>query len=161
MSVAELYKRLESGGQHFDRKSVYRLASDAPLQTLNMPLVGAVCEELQVELQHLISLAPPFPKMARMEAVTQDRLDELMGRNTEGKLTVKERRELERLLAEAERLSLENARLLAGHGKKSKTAARPRPVRAQNAAFTSKSSSRPGRCACRESSRNGNFLVAV
>ena len=44
MSVAELYKRLESGGQHFDRKSVYRLASDAPLQTLNMPLVGAVCE---------------------------------------------------------------------------------------------------------------------
>ncbi len=161
MSVPELYKRLESGGQHFDRKSVYRLASDAPLQTLNMPLVGAVCEELQVELQHLISLAPPFPKMARMEAVTQDRLDELMGRNTEGKLTVKERQELERLLAEAERLSLENARLLAGHGKKSKTAARPRPVRAQNGAFTSKSSSRPGRCACRESSRNGNFLVAV
>ena len=134
MSVAELCKRLESGGQHFDRKSVYRLASDAPLQTLNMPLVGAVCEELQVDLQHLISLAPPPPKMARMDAVTQDRLDELMGRNTEGKLTLKEHRELERLVEEAERLSLDNARLLAGHSRKSKTAALPRPARSRRPA---------------------------
>lgn len=134
MSVAELYKRLESGGQHFDRKSVYRLASDAPLQTLNMPLVGAVCEELQVDLQQLISLAPPLPKMARLDAATQDRLDDLMGRNTEGKLTVKERRELERLVEEAEQLSLENARLLAGHSKKSKKAALPGPARSKQPA---------------------------
>jgi hypothetical protein len=50
MSVAELYKRLESKGQHFDRKSVYRLAGLKPLQTLNMSLVGAVCTELNVDL---------------------------------------------------------------------------------------------------------------
>ena len=87
-----------------------------------------------MDLQHLISLAPPPPKMARMDAVTQDRLDELMGRNTEGKLTLKERRELERLVEEAERLSLDNARLLAGHGRKSKTAALPRPARSRRPA---------------------------
>ena len=91
-------------------------------------------DQLQVDLQHLISLAPPPPKMARMEAVTQDRLDELMGRNTEGKLTGKEHRELERLVEEAERLSLENARLLAGHGKKSKTAALSRSARSRQSA---------------------------
>ena len=68
------------------------------------------------------------------DAVTQDRLDELMGRNTEGKLTLKEHRELERLVEEAELLSLDNARLLAGHSRKSKTAALPRPARSRRPA---------------------------
>ncbi|HWB06810.1 MAG TPA: hypothetical protein VG796_27545 [Verrucomicrobiales bacterium] len=134
MSVAELYKRLKAKGRHFDRKSVYRLASHEPLQTLSMPLVGAVCEELNVDLQHLISLAPPAPKLARIDNKTQERLDDLMTRNTEGKLSASERRELETLVDKVERLSLENARLLARQarhvraGQKPKTPRRKQPA---------------------------------
>jgi hypothetical protein len=121
LTVAELYRRLEARGQRFDRKSVYRLAGSGPLHTLNMPLVGAVCEELGVALQQLISLGQP-PKLTRIDSATQDRLDELMSRNTEGSLSAKERRELEVLVDKVERLSLENARLLSRQTRAAKPA---------------------------------------
>jgi len=134
LTVAELYKRLEARGLHFDRKSVYRLAGSEPLQTLNMPLVGAVCEELGVSLQQLISLGQPAPKLARIDNATQDRLDDLMSRNTEGKLTAKERRELETLVDEVERLSLENARLLARQTHTAKSVRKPPAIRRKQTA---------------------------
>jgi len=129
ISVAELYQRLKSGGRHFDRKSVYRLASHEPFQTLNMPLVGAVCDELAVDLQHLISLAPPPPKLERLDAAMQDRLDELMSRNNEGKLTGSERRELGKMVDEVERISLTNARLMARQAGRAKRPAGPAAAR--------------------------------
>ena len=134
LTVAELYRRLEARGKRFDRKSVYRLAGSEPLQTLNMPLVGAVCEELGVALQQLISLGPPPAKLARIDSAVQDRLDELMSRNTEGKLTAKERRELEVLVDQVERLSLENARLLSRQTRAAKPARKSPVIRRKQTA---------------------------
>ena len=58
------------------------------------------------------SLLRPQRQVVRIDSVTQDRLDDLMSRNTEGKLKPGERRELESLVETVERLSLENARML-------------------------------------------------
>jgi hypothetical protein len=127
LTVAQLYQRLEARGFHFDRKSVYRLAQPAPLRTLNMPLVGAICDELAVPLERLIQLNAPAPVLSRIDSATQDRLDELLSRNSEGTLAAKERRELEGLVERVEQMSLENARLLARHRqRKSKPVAAPR-----------------------------------
>ena len=55
------------------------------------------------------------PPLLRIEADTQARLDELIGKNIEGTLNVAERRELDKLGKQAEKISLKNVRLLAAH----------------------------------------------
>ena len=55
------------------------------------------------------------PPLLRIEADTQARLDELIGKNIEGILNVAERRELDKLGKQAEKISLKNVRLLAAH----------------------------------------------
>jgi DNA-binding Xre family transcriptional regulator len=115
LSVADIYRRLQSQGLKFDKKTLYRLASPEPMQTINIPVIGALCRELNVALGDLISFTPRQPKLHRIDEKTQKRLDELMTRNTEGKLTARERKELEELGEAVERLSFENAQLLARH----------------------------------------------
>ena len=66
------------------------------------------------------------PRLQRIDAATQERLDELMGKNTEGTLNAAERRELDKLGRLVEKLSLENARLLASHGSATNAAIRKR-----------------------------------
>lgn len=113
LTVADILRRLQSKGLKFDKKTLYRLASPEPMQTINIPVVGALCRELNVSLGDLITLTPPKPQLHRIDEKTQRRLDELMTRNTEGKLSAAERRELAELGAHVESLSLANARLLA------------------------------------------------
>lgn len=113
LSVADICRRLQSKGLKFDKKTLYRLARPEPMQTISIPVVGALCQELNVSLGELISLTPPKRKLHRIDGKTQKRLDELMTRNTEGELTAKERKELEELGELVERLSFENAQLLA------------------------------------------------
>lgn len=47
-TVADLCKRLSEKGVAFDRKTVYRLAGFKPMRTINAPVLGAVCEELNI-----------------------------------------------------------------------------------------------------------------
>lgn len=54
-----------------------------------------------------------LPKLRRFSAVKQRRLDALLEKNSEGTITPKEKLTLERLVAEAERLMVANARRLA------------------------------------------------
>jgi hypothetical protein len=53
------------------------------------------------------------PKMHRFPPAKQRRLDQLLDRNREGAITVKEKALLEQLVAEAEQLMVANARRLA------------------------------------------------
>lgn len=53
------------------------------------------------------------PRLKRFPAAKQRRLDELLEKNGEGKISDKEKARLERLVAEAEQLMVANARLLA------------------------------------------------
>jgi hypothetical protein len=115
LTVADVHARLLRRGFKFDKKTLYRLASHKPIQTINAPVVGAVCEEFKIGLNDLLTWERPTPKLHRIDAKTQSRLDQLMTKNTEGKLTTAEKKELATLGETVERLSLENARMLATH----------------------------------------------
>ncbi len=138
LTVADLVRRMEDSGFRFDKKTIYRLASDAPMRNLNMPVVAAIGRVLKLSdpgklIDWSTSLGQPS-RLQRIDADTQARLDELMGKNTEGTLDTAERRELGKLGRLVEKLSLENARLLASHGSTSngattKRALKPRPPR--------------------------------
>jgi DNA-binding Xre family transcriptional regulator len=112
-TVADLCKRLSAKGVLFDRKTIYRLAGFKPMQTINAPVLGAVCEELNVGVGDVIAWEPSKPELHRIDEKTEKRLSLLMGKNNEGKLTAAEARELAELGDYAEKLSLENARILA------------------------------------------------
>jgi DNA-binding Xre family transcriptional regulator len=112
-TVADLCKRLSQKGIPFDRKTVYRLAGFKPMQTINAPILGAVCEELNIGVGDIIAWEPSKPELLRIDEKTQERLSYLMAGNNEGPLTADEARELAELGDYAEKLSLENARILA------------------------------------------------
>ncbi len=124
-TVADLLKRLTKKGATFDKKTLYRLASHQPIHSLTIPVVKAVCDELKLGLNELISWDPPQVQLHRIDDKMQARLSALMVKNNEGSLTSDEKRELEDLGAQAERLSLANARILAGI----RTGKRPVPAR--------------------------------
>lgn len=54
------------------------------------------------------------PRLAKLPAAKQRRLDQLLDKNSDGKITPKEKAKLEQLVAEAEQLMAANARRLAG-----------------------------------------------
>jgi DNA-binding Xre family transcriptional regulator len=112
-TAADLCRRLAEKGIPFDRKTVYRLAGLKPMQTINASVLGAICEELNVGVGDVIGWKPSKPELHRIDERTQERLSYLMGRNNEGQLTEVEAAELAELGAHAEKLSLENARILA------------------------------------------------
>jgi hypothetical protein len=120
LTVAEVHQRLLRRGFKFDKKTLYRLASHEPLQTINAPIVGAVCDEFKIGLDDLLTWERPKPKLHRIDARTQARLGELMSKNNEGKLTHMEREEFEALGKVAEQLSLKNARALVATAKSGK-----------------------------------------
>ncbi len=53
------------------------------------------------------------PKLKRLATSKQRRLDELLDKNSEGRITPEERTKLEQLVAQAEQVMVENARRLA------------------------------------------------
>ena len=133
LTVADLVRRMEDSGFRFDKKTIYRLASDAPVRNLNLPVVAAIGRVLKLSdpgklIDWSTSSAQP-PRLQRIDADTQVRLDELMGKNTEGTLDAVERRELDKLGRLVEKLSLENARLLASHGSVSGASTKKRALK--------------------------------
>ena len=53
------------------------------------------------------------PRVQKLSAAKQRRLDELLDKNSEGTITDQERQTLEKLVGEAEQLMVENAQRLA------------------------------------------------
>ena len=125
LTVADLVRRIEAKGVHFDKKTIYRLAQGEVLRTLNVSAVAAIGRALKLRDPGKLLLwtvaASSKPRLQRIDAETQARLDELMAKNTEGVLKPAERRELEQLGRRVEKLSLENANLLANHASEGKT----------------------------------------
>lgn len=119
LTVADLVRRMQDSGFHFDKKTIYRLASDAPMRSVNLPAVVAIGRVLKLndpgKLIDWSQATDPSSRLQRIDAEMQARLDDLMGKNTEGLLTAAERREFRKLGQLVEKLSLENARLLASH----------------------------------------------
>lgn len=139
LSVTEVHRRLRARGFRFDIKTLYRLASHEPIQTINAPVVGAVCEEFKIGLDDLLVWQKPKQKLHRIDHKMQARLDELMTKNTEGTLSGKEKKEFAALGETVERLSLENARILAMQtelNRRSKAARRTAIARVRPAALS-------------------------
>jgi hypothetical protein len=57
------------------------------------------------------------PKIRRINAKTQGRLDQLMAKSNEGQISKAEQIELEAVAGDLERLSIENAMILAAHAR--------------------------------------------
>jgi hypothetical protein len=114
-TVPELYRRLRERGLRVNVKSLYRLKDNRrPLERLDLRVAGAVCQVFQVLLSDLIAFEETGRKLRRLPADRQRRLDTLMTRNNEGRLSTAERAELGQLVREAEEITLHNARVLAG-----------------------------------------------
>jgi hypothetical protein len=56
---------------------------------------------------------PAPPRLQKFPAAKQRRLDQLLDRNSEGTITVKEKKTLEQLVAEAEQVMVANTRRFA------------------------------------------------
>jgi hypothetical protein len=114
-TVPELHRRLHQRGLRVNLKSLYRLNDDRrPLERLDLRVAGAVCQVFQVPLSGLITFEEVGEKLRRLPAARQRRLDTLMARNNDGRLSAAERAELGQLVREAEAITLHNARVLSG-----------------------------------------------
>ena len=63
------------------------------------------------------------PRIKKLPAVKQRRLDELLEKNSEGSITTAEKTRLEKLVSEAEQLMIENAQRLAAFSDSERDAA--------------------------------------
>lgn len=127
LTVAQVHKRLLARGFRFDKKTLYRLTSPEPILRIDAPVMGAICKEFKVGLDDLLVWEPVTPKLQRIDAKTQERLDSLMEKNNEGTISATERKELRKLGELVEQMSLYNAKLLADQNKV-KTPRRPKQV---------------------------------
>jgi hypothetical protein len=119
-TAADLIKHLEAKGYNFDRKTIYRVTQARPMYRIDARILRALCETLLVDLGEVISLQ--MPKLQKLDDAADKRLTALMDKNTEGDLNESEKEELQTLGSLAQRLSLENARILAAHRKLNKHA---------------------------------------
>jgi hypothetical protein len=114
MTVPELHRRVLRQGLRVNLKSLYRLSDDRrPLQRLDLRVAGAICQVFALPLSELIAFESPKRKLRRLAAGKQKRLDALMARGNDGRLTGAEKEELRALVREAEEVMLDNARRLA------------------------------------------------
>jgi hypothetical protein len=118
MTVPELHRRLRQQGFDVNVKSLYRLSNDQELRRLDLRVAGAICQVFTLPLSELIIFESRPERLRRLAPAKQKRLDVLMAKNNEGLLTGAEQRELRTLVREAEEITLENARRLAGQRQK-------------------------------------------
>jgi|SRR6266852_962976 len=114
LTVPQLWQRIQQQGLRVNLKSLYRLSNDRqPVQRLDLRVAGIICQVCRVPLSDLISFEPRRARLRHFPASKQKRLDLLMTKNNDGRLTRAEQSELQSLVREAEELTLENARTLA------------------------------------------------
>lgn len=118
MSVRALGELLEKRGTPVSKNTLYRLSKAAPIDRIELQILGELRDALEVSLDDLLVFEAPPKGLQQLSASKQKRLHELMAKNTEGDLAVPEREEFLRLGREAERLTLANARQLATQRKK-------------------------------------------
>lgn len=114
LSIPELHRRMGSRGFQVNIKSLYHLSDeDHPVQRLDMQVAGAICQVCAVPLSEWIIFEPDDGRLRSLDPSKQVRLDLLMTKNSAGQMTEAERNELQKLVREAEEITLANARLLA------------------------------------------------
>jgi hypothetical protein len=114
LTVPQLSRRIQQRGLRVNLKSLYRLSNDRrPVERLDLRVAGIICQVCRVPLSDLITFETPRLRLRRLPASKQKRLDLLMSKNNDGRLTKAEQRDLQSLVREAEEITLENGRILA------------------------------------------------
>lgn len=114
LTVTELYRRIQQRGMKVNLKSLYRLNHEHQLvERLDLRVAGTICQICDIPLSELIRFETQDEGLLYFPFAKQRRLDILMEKNNEGKLTATEREELQTLVREAEEMTLANARRLA------------------------------------------------
>jgi hypothetical protein len=91
------------------RKTLYRLASPAPIGRAEISLIREICDLLRVSLDDFFRFAPSLPSGEPDERIR--RTSELAEKNNQGTITRSEWRELAELVAEYEAAVLNNAQV--------------------------------------------------
>jgi hypothetical protein len=126
--VSDLHDKLKAAGVNVNQKSLYRLTSSAPLQKIDTRIIGAICQTCAVNIQDVIVFERPKPVLQKLPNAEQKRLDELMARHNEGKLSARETSEFDELSEKAHELTMANARMLVAQ-RRSLPSQRPRRIR--------------------------------
>jgi DNA-binding Xre family transcriptional regulator len=115
LSTADLVRRVSEQGDRVNAKSIYRLADpEEPLEKVDMRVVGAVCQALEIGISDLLTFEEP-EIIEQFPLEKQQRMDVLMARHAGAHepLSSAEMADLQTLVQEAEEVALRNARRLA------------------------------------------------
>jgi hypothetical protein len=113
MSVLSLRKNLRAKGVRVNLKGLNRLVSSKPLRKIDMRIVGRVCSILDVGLESLIRFSKPVYQLAKIDPDDQARITLLLDRRNQGISTEEEDAELTELIEGSQKVSLQNAKVLA------------------------------------------------
>jgi hypothetical protein len=113
IKITDLKRRLEDAGVRVNPKTLYRLTSTAPLQKIDTRVIGAICHACDVGIEEVIIFDRPRAGIQKLSAADQKRLDDLLSKHRENKLSKSEISEFDELCDKAHALTLANARLLA------------------------------------------------
>jgi DNA-binding Xre family transcriptional regulator len=130
LSTADLVRRVSEQGDRVNAKSLYRLADpQEPLEKVDMRVIGAVCQALQVGIGDILTFDEPTI-IEELDHAKQARLDGLLSRRKHGgqALAPPEMTELNALMDEAEAVARGNARRLANQKRRiQRSQGRPAP----------------------------------
>lgn len=116
ISVIELYRQLKKNKIHVNIKSLYRLNNPLlPIEKINTKIAGQICDLLKIDLSSLFIFRPKLDltRMRSLSSDKQSRLDILLDKNRERRISQVEELELKTLIEETEQLMLLNAQILA------------------------------------------------
>ena len=129
LRISDLHEKLKAAGIYVNQKSLYRLTTSEPLQKIDTRIVGAICQTCAVGIQDVITFEQPKPVLQKLSAADQKRLDDLMTKHTEGKLSAEEMREFDELSERAHQLTMANARMLLAQRRALNSPQGPRIIR--------------------------------
>ena len=72
-----LHKSLKAAGFPVNIKRLYRLIEPRPIRNIDLNVAGAICEELQIDIEDLIQFEKPEIELERLDLPFQYQFDEL------------------------------------------------------------------------------------
>ncbi len=136
LQVQGLHRKLREIGLNVNPKSLYRLTTSDPVQKIDTRILAGICKTCDVKIQDVIVFEKPHPTLMKLNDSEQKRLNQLMSRNNEEKLSSKEASELNVLTEKAHQLTMHNARTLVAQRvlNRSRVSRVPRPKKSRKPA---------------------------
>src|SRR6188768_2939868 len=95
LKITDLKRRLEDAGVRVNPKTLYRLTSTAPLQKIDTRVIGAICLACDVGIEEVIIFDQPRAEIQKLSDPEQERLEDLLTKHSENKLSKSETAEFD------------------------------------------------------------------